>query len=443
MRQKSGNKVKNEKKSFISNTSWMMAQQIYSMILSLVVGSLSARYLGPSNYGLLSYGSSLISLFTMVSSLGLANVIVNEMIKNPTKTGSYLGSALVARLIASLLSLGLIYGIVFVLEPNNRLLQAVTVLQGLAVVFQIYEVFTYYFQMKMQMRVVSIATMIALTVAAVWRISLLAHSAGVQFFALTNSVQYLVAGIVVIAIFALRSKVKLTVSFKDAKYLVGKSYHLIISSIASTICCQIDKIMIGKMMNATHLGFYSAAVTIAELWEFVPSAAVNSARPLILCKRETDYKEYERRFQLLTLAITCMGIVVSIVFIFLGDLAIRILYGKDYLEASVPLSILIWSTAVASVGYARNVWFVAEDCQAYVKYFTIAGAIFDFVANFWFIPHFGITGAAITTALSHILVGFIAPLFVKKTRRFIILYFKSFLLFSELISMVVSTAKRR
>lgn len=437
------NKVKTERNKFISNTSWMMTQQIYSMLLSLIVGSISARYLGPSNYGLLSYGSTLISLFTMISSLGLTNVIINEMIKKPEKTGSYLGSALVARLIASCVSLVMIYAIILILEPDNRLLQIITVLQGLAVIFQSYEVFTYYFQMKMQMKVVSLATMLALTAAAVWRISLLVHSAEVQFFALTSSIQYLVAGVVVMTIFFTKANVKLKASFNDAKYLVGKSYHLIISSIASTICCQIDKIMIGKMMNATHLGFYSAAVTIAELWEFVPSAAVNSARPLILIKRDTDYEEYERRFQLLILAITCMGIAVSIAFMFLGDIVIRILYGKDYLEASIPLAILIWSTAIASIGYARNVWFVAEDCQAYVKYFTTAGAIFDFGVNFWFIPHFGITGAAITTALSHIIVGFIAPLFVKKTRRFIILYLKSFRLFPELFSIVVSTLKRR
>lgn len=243
--------------------------------------------------------------------------------------------------------------------------------------------------------------------------------------------------------FALKSKVKLSFNILDVKYLVGKSYHLIISSIASTVCCQIDKIMIGKIMNETHLGFYSAAVTIAELWEFVPSAAVNSARPLILSRREGNYKEYERRFQLLLLGITCMGVAVSIAFMFLGDLAIKILYGKDYMEASIPLTILIWSTAVAAIGYARNVWFVAEDCQSYVKYFTIAGAVFDFVANLWFIPVFGIKGAAITTALSHIIVGFIAPLFVKKTRKFVALYFKSFLLFPDLIKIVTSTLKKK
>lgn len=78
----------------------------------------------------------------MVSSLGLTNVIINEMIKKPEKTGSYLGSALIARLVASFLSLGLIYGIIRFLEPNNQLLQTVTVLQGLAVIFQSYEVFT-------------------------------------------------------------------------------------------------------------------------------------------------------------------------------------------------------------------------------------------------------------------------------------------------------------
>ncbi len=197
------------------------------------------------------------------------------------------------------------------------------------------------------------------------------------------------------------------------------------------------------MNDETHLGFYSAAVTIAELWEFVPSAAVNSARPLILSRREGNYKEYERRFQLLLLGITCMGVAVSIAFMFLGDLAIKILYGKDYMEASIPLTILIWSTAVAAIGYARNVWFVAEDCQSYVKYFTIAGAVFDFVANLWFIPVFGIKGAAITTALSHIIVGFIAPLFVKKTRKFVALYFKSFLLFPDLIKIVTSTLKKK
>ena len=34
----------NKSRAFFSNSGWMMAQQIYSMLLSLVVGALSARF---------------------------------------------------------------------------------------------------------------------------------------------------------------------------------------------------------------------------------------------------------------------------------------------------------------------------------------------------------------------------------------------------------------
>ena len=49
------------KSKFVGNTSWLLFQNIYSMMLSLVIGALSARYLGPSNYGLIGYGASLVS----------------------------------------------------------------------------------------------------------------------------------------------------------------------------------------------------------------------------------------------------------------------------------------------------------------------------------------------------------------------------------------------
>ena len=91
-------------KKFIGNTGWMMFSNIYSMLVSLIVGSLSARFLGPSNYGLLTYGSSIISFFTTVSRLGMDSVVVAEMVRNPEKENTNHGTALVMRLTASILS---------------------------------------------------------------------------------------------------------------------------------------------------------------------------------------------------------------------------------------------------------------------------------------------------------------------------------------------------
>ncbi len=58
------------------------------------------------------------------------------------------------------------------MSRGNIELYIVTLLQSIAIIMQTYEVLTYWFQMELKMKFVSIATMIALTVVAVWRVSL-------------------------------------------------------------------------------------------------------------------------------------------------------------------------------------------------------------------------------------------------------------------------------
>ena len=46
------------KSKFIHNTGWIMFAQIYQMLLSLVIGVISARYLGPGPSGTINYAAS-------------------------------------------------------------------------------------------------------------------------------------------------------------------------------------------------------------------------------------------------------------------------------------------------------------------------------------------------------------------------------------------------
>lgn len=433
------------KRKFIGNTGWMMAQQIYSMILSLIVGSLSARYLGPSNYGLLNYGASIITFFTIISKLGLDGVIINEIVKQKNKLPSYLGSALVARLAISVLSIGMVQSIVIFLEPDNELLHVVTLLQTFSIVFQCYEVFQYWYQVELKMKYISIATMIALTVTAIWRITLLATGSSVEFFALTNSIRYLVCGFVVIIIFFASTKVKLKFSFTDLKYLLSMSHHYIVSSLAVTLYSQIDKVMIGNQIGSEALGLYTAGSTIACLWEFVPNAIINSARPIILEKREKNYKQYIKLLQLLFLGISILGVIVGIGITLLGNVGIWILYGEEYSGAYWPLVVILWSTSFAMISTARGIWLVAEDLNHYAKDFTIAGAIVNVILNAILIPLIGIVGGAIATLVSQVTVCFIMPYLIKNTREFNRIYIGCFKYIPDLMRLIRNTviAKKR
>lgn len=416
---------------FLSNTGWQLAQNVYSMLLSLIVGALSARYLGPSNYGLISYGTSLVNLFVSVCRLGMDGVVINEMVKKKEKTGDYLGAVLVMRTVTSIISIVCMAVIIRVIEPENSVLHVVTLLQAIALAFRIYEVFNYWFQAELKSKYYVIASVVGLTVTSIWRISLLHFGASVEWFAASSSIQAGVVLIITVCVFRKISSVKLGCKLEDMRYLLGMSHHFILSTLAITLYMQTDKIMLGKMANEEMVGYYTPAMTIAALWEFVPEAITNSARPLIMEKRKNDYDGYIKQLQMLFLGVTLMALVVGIGITVLGRLAIMILYGEDYLPAVPVLMILIWSTGFAQIGTARSVWIVAENKNAYQKYMVILGALLNIVLNLVGITLWGMIGAAVATIISQVFVQFVAPLFFKPVRPFLELYFGSFRLLKE------------
>lgn len=429
-------------KKFIGNTSWMMMSNIYSMLVSLVVGSLSARFLGPSNYGLLSYGSSIISFFTTVSRLGMDSVVVAEMVRNPEKENTYLGTALVMRLAASILSFYGIWGIVLVLEPGNTLLQTVTVLQGIAIIFQSTEVLNFWFNAHLEMKYVTITGMVALTLTSVWRITLLATHATVQWFAMSASISALICGICILIFFIKKNGMHLKVNYADGKYIIANSYHFIINGLAVTLYTQIDRIMLGKFVSEEAVGFYAAASTIAVMWEFVPTAIVNSSNPLLIGLYERDQKKFREKYQILLLGITMLGVLVSIGFTVFGKLAVFILYGKKYYPSIPVLAILIWSTAFAMIGNARAIWIISAKKNKYTKYYTMMGAVINFILNALVIPKWGIAGAACTTLFSQFFIAMIGPLLFKDTREFFTLYMGCFKKIPEAVELLKSVIKK-
>lgn len=424
-----GKKKKKERSlasSFASNTAWQIAQQIYSMFISLVIGAISARYLGPSNYGLLNYGTSLINLMTTLTALGLDEVVMNDLVRDVDSRNEIIGTALVMRLVASVCGIFAIMSIVMALEPNNKLLWTVTFLQSFQLIGNLYHVYNYWYQVELKSKFVSIAFIIGLTCASIWRVVMLIKNTDVRFFALTASIQSLVVLAVVIVCFKREAHMRLKWNCARAKSLLSRSYHFIISAIAIMIYMQMDKIMIGKMLGEEPLGYYSAASMVANLWLFVPRALINSARPIVLegksVESEGDESEYHNRLAKLVFGMILLGVMVGIAFTVFGKLIVMIMYGKKYAPAVPVLYILIWASGLAQLGSVNGIWIASEGYNKWLKYTTFFGAFVNLGLNYILIGKIGITGAAIATLVAQFSVQFIAPLFFRELRQYYVIY---------------------
>ena len=89
---------------FLYNTIWNIGGKVFQMGLTLVVGMLTARYLGPSNYGIVGYTASYVSFFSVICELGFTSVAVKELLNNTEKQGEILGTTIFFRMCCSLIS---------------------------------------------------------------------------------------------------------------------------------------------------------------------------------------------------------------------------------------------------------------------------------------------------------------------------------------------------
>ena len=64
---------------FVSNTMWDIGGKVFQMGLTLVVGMLTARYLGPSNYGVIGETASYVAFFSVICQLGFTSTAVKEI----------------------------------------------------------------------------------------------------------------------------------------------------------------------------------------------------------------------------------------------------------------------------------------------------------------------------------------------------------------------------
>lgn len=400
----------------INNASWLIGGRIIQMILSLFVGILTARYLGPGNYGLINYGGAYVSFFAALCNLGLNSVIVKEFVDRPDEQGEAIGSALMMRLISSILSVILTISIVSIIDKDEPLTIVVVALCSLGSVFHIFETFNYWFQSIYKSKITSLATLCAYITTSVYKMGLLILEKDVRWFAFATSVDYIVVAVFLWVAYKKHGGAKLKFSLNKSKKLLRVSYHYILSSIMVSIYSQTDKLMLKQMLNENEVGFYSTAATICSMWTFVLQAIIDSMYPSILQKRNINKSDYEKKNRQLYAIVFYVSSIVAVVFLIFGKIIVNVLYGKEFEAAADVVKILTWYTAFSYLGVARNAWIVSEGKQKYLKYMYGYAAIMNIGINMLLIPVMGAVGAAIASLFTQIFTSIILPLFIKELR---------------------------
>jgi O-antigen/teichoic acid export membrane protein len=408
-----GNKV-------VTNASWIITCKIIQSVLAFVIGLLTARYLGPSNYGLVNYAASTVAFVAPLMYLGFNSTLVQELINDPNAEGEILGTAIGTSIGSAVFCIFGVNAFVAIANAGEADTAIVCALYSTLLIFQAIDLIQYWFQAKLMSKYTSIAMLVAYFIVSAYKVFLLVTQKGVYWFALSTSIEYMLIALFLIVVFKRISHIKLTYSKTRAKNMLKRSSFFILSNMMITVFTQTDRMMLKIMLDDEATGHYSAAAALSVMTSFVFAAIVDSVRPVILESKKTNEEQFELNVKRAYCVVIFLSLAQSIGMTVLARPVVLLTYGEQYYQAIGALRLVVWYTTFSYIGAVRSVWILANGLQKYLWAINLSGALANVALNAALIPIMGISGAAIASIITqfftNVITGYIIPSFRPNNR---------------------------
>ena len=387
----------------ISNTGWLFFDNILRMGVGLLVGVWIARYLGPNQYGQLSYALAFVTLFSSLANLGLDSIVVRNIVRDPSTRNEVMGTVFVLKLIGGVTALAVTMAAIFLVRPVDNLTHWLVAISAVGLIFQAFDTIDYWFQSQVRSKFTVIAKNIVFLLLSIARIVLVIVKAPLIAFALAGLAETAFGAIGLMAAYrvgGLRFTAWRT-SIRLAKELLQDSWPLIFSGIVSMIYLRIDQVMLGEMVGDEEVGIYSVAVRLAEVWYFIPMAVASSVFPSIVEARAASEQLFYERLQKLYNLMAFIGYLVAIPVTFIAGWVVQLLFGHAFDRAGAMLAVLIWAGLFVNLGVARSSFLTSMNWMKTHFITVLLGSIINVVLNFLLIPRYGGMGAVLASCVAY------------------------------------------
>ncbi len=385
----------------IHNGIWLISERGARLIFGLFVSVWVARYLGPSQFGELSYALAFIAIFQGIANLGLDGIVVREIAQKKSEVGLILGSAFVMRSSMAIFSwIVVVAGVGFSNGFASESFFLIALVGG-GLLFQSSDTIDLWFQSQSQSKRTVLAKFSAHIITNVIKLIMILMDAPLVAFALVIGLEAILNACgLFIAYRMYPCKQVWTASIKKSKELLIESWPYMLSGLSIVLYMRIDQIMIKEYLGDDQLGIYAAILPLATIWQILPMTIMVSLGPLVAARKLEGTKAYQNLlYQLFRLYALLGWTVCALVYIFSGW-AIPLLYGEKYLQGIGVINIYVLTNIFINLGVAQSLWLINEKKPLISLYKTLSGAIFCIVGNILFLPKYGIFGAAWVAVMS-------------------------------------------
>lgn len=402
------------------NTAWIMGEKVMFALAGIFITVYVARYLGPNEFGLISLALAIVALITPLVKLGSENVIFNRLARNQESGLLLMAASTRVRFINFLVVNSIItLGAWFYFDTLHKMLVFTIIIWGSY--FITVEVYSVFFNATLNSKFNTIAQNGSLGIAVLFKLFFIHMGATVAYFAAANIMQWLISWIIKRYFFnkSIKSGFQKVQSHsrRHAKHLLHAGLPLAISSLSIALYTRTDQVMLGAMLDETHVGWYSAALTLAQGWLMFPVALMTSWMVGVNeAARSNDVTFFENRIKNMFLVVFFMALIPALIMGIFRHPIIALVYGDGYTPAGNILAITAISSVFSAYGTAAYRVITVIGGYAFLLKKMLFVSFVNVILNYILIPHYGMMGAASATLIAEILSALVLNAFYQRGR---------------------------
>jgi O-antigen/teichoic acid export membrane protein len=394
----------------LRNSGWLVFDKCMRGLLTLLVGAWVARYLGPQQFGELSFVLAYLALFQSLAYLGLDSVVVRNIVRiqhsdfseevKKSQTGELLGAVFSIRLLSGMAFwLLAVVGMWSFTTPRNALL---TALAGASLVFQAADTVDLWFQSQSQSKRTVLAKLVAYISSNGVRVALVLGDFDLVWFAAAVGLEFLLAA------FALHFSYKrfscgaqwIKSIGKLGVVLIGESYLFALAGLFNLISNKIDQLLLNQYWGDSALGLYSVFLPIIAICYSIPNMICISAMPHFARLHKADVINFRKKVaQFFALNYLLSFSMFLFIYIFSKEI-ILVFFGEQYLAAEDAMVIYALTAITTTSWIAQWVWTYNQEKGRQQLGQTFLGALLTTLFSILFIPIYGVIGASVAIVLS-------------------------------------------
>lgn len=401
---------------YLKNSSWLLFARLFTLVVAFFTTVYVIRYLGPENYGTLSYALSFVTLFAFLSSLGIDQIVYRELVKRPEDEGKILSSAFTLKIIGGFLAILLTLATAIFSGANQIELLLISII-SLTLFASAGQITTYAYQARVQLKYPSLITVYTSIILAIAKLLVIYFDKGIIYFALILVLETIVYSLLYFFFYQLHFKLLKTWQVDRATIynLLNTSWPLMMSTVSIIIYSRIDQVMLKHYLDVSAVGIYDAAVRLSDVWYIIPNVILAALFPAIINAQKSSLTLFRKRIHLCAGLLIGLNLLIILPTNFLAPYIIELLFGTAFMESSSVLTIYIWSLIGFSLGQLMNAYLIAQNFTYIYLYTSVVTVLTNVALNIVLIPEYGVSGAAFATLISYSLIP-ILPFGFKKIR---------------------------